>query len=232
MDPTHLKGRLGKEQTFKNFLANNPIPTPLATDTFQRPNQQYWGTASDGHAWGGGAGNNSIFNIVSDTGQVSDGNGSSYNGTLGGNAPNEDVVFTGSLSNVTINGYSNRLGAVLRYIDSNDFYYAYIDSNNSDGSQYLVVSKKITGTQGETVLQKFVLPFPVANNTSYTLKFAIVNTTLLAKAWVTGNQEPDWEITYTDTTSPLESPGICGVRMLLQNSQPTVTYTSFAATYI
>ncbi len=51
-----------------------PSPTPgsiLAQDTFQRPNQALWGTASDGHTWGGDANTVSVFSIVNTTGRYS-----------------------------------------------------------------------------------------------------------------------------------------------------------------
>lgn len=44
--------------------------TTMAQDTFQRPNQEHWATASDGYTWGRGANTNSSFSIVNKTGQV------------------------------------------------------------------------------------------------------------------------------------------------------------------
>ena len=78
-------------------------------DTFQRPNQALWGTASDGHTWGGDANTLSAFSILNNTGQISNRNGV-YNAVLGSTATDAEVLFTGSMSS-----YSNtNLGAVLR----------------------------------------------------------------------------------------------------------------------
>src|SRR5713226_120743 len=45
----------------------------LAQDTFQRANQTFWGTASDGQAWGGDANTLAVFSITAATGQISQG---------------------------------------------------------------------------------------------------------------------------------------------------------------
>src|SRR5579872_6904801 len=42
----------------------------LAQDTFQRPDQQFWGMASDGQSWSGDAAKASAFAIANHTGQV------------------------------------------------------------------------------------------------------------------------------------------------------------------
>src|SRR5260370_19024085 len=76
-----------------------PSPTPgtiLAQDTFQRPNQALWGTASDGHTWGGDANTVSAFSILNNTDQISNGNGI-YNAVLGSTATHAEVLFSGSL---------------------------------------------------------------------------------------------------------------------------------------
>src|SRR5258708_7414205 len=47
----------------------------LAQDTFQRTNQQFWGTSSDGRLWGIDANSNNAFSIVNHTGQIMGGKG-------------------------------------------------------------------------------------------------------------------------------------------------------------
>src|SRR5947208_17088576 len=42
---------------------NTPPPAFSVQDTFQRPNQTYWGTASNGMTWGGDANSSSSFSI-------------------------------------------------------------------------------------------------------------------------------------------------------------------------
>ncbi len=78
----------------------SPSPSPgstLAQDTFQRPNQALWGTASDGHTWGGDANTVSVFSIVNNTGQISNRNGI-FNAVLGSTATDAEVLFSGSMS--------------------------------------------------------------------------------------------------------------------------------------
>jgi len=192
-----------------------PSPTPgstLAQDTFQRPNQALWGTASDGHTWGGDANTVSVFSIVNNTGRVSN-NTTSYSAILGPVATNAEVVFTGSMSSYS----NNNLGAVLRWTDGNNWYKAYINGTT------LVVQKKVNGTT--TIIGS--APFAATAGTSYTLRFRVVGTTLYARVWQTGTTEPtNWLIMVTDTSL---SSGFCGLRMLAQ-SGATASYTSFLAT--
>ncbi len=192
-----------------------PSPTPgltLGQDTFQRPNQAHWGTASDGQTWGGDANTVSNFSIVNNTGQESS-SSTTYSATLGPVATNAEVLFTGSMSSYN----NNNLGSVLRWTDGNNWYKAYI----SGGS--LIVQKKVNGAT--TILGS--VPFTTTANTSYTLRFRVIGTTLYARVWPTATTEPtNWMITVTDTSF---SSGFCGLRMLAQNGV-TANYTSFQAT--
>jgi hypothetical protein len=184
----------------------------LAQDTFHRPNQAHWGTASDGQTWGADANAVSVFSIVNNSGQVSNST-TSYSAVLGPVATNAEVLFTGSLSNYT----SNNLGAVLRWTDSNNWYKAYINGTT------LVVQKKVNGTT--TIIGS--ASFTATAGTSYTLRFRVVGTSLYARVWQTGTTEPtSWQITVTDTTF---SSGYCGLRMLAQNGA-IASYTAFLAT--
>lgn len=195
---------------------STPTPTPspgttIAQDTFQRANQSGWGTASDGNTWGGDA-QTSVFSISSNTGQVANGN-TSYSAVLGSPVGDAEVLLSGSIS--AFNG--TNFGGVLRWSDGNDWYKAYIDGSN------LVLQKRVNGTA--TTLA--TTPFTAQANTSYTIRFSVVGTTLSAKVWQTGTTEPsNWMVTATDSTF---SSGYCGLRMLDSNGA-IVTYTSFQAT--
>jgi hypothetical protein len=192
-----------------------PSPTPgstLAQDSFQRPNQALWGTASDGQTWGADANTASAFSIVNNAGQVSNGSGL-FNAVLGSTASDAEVLFSGSMSSYT----NSNLGAVLRWTDTNNWYKAYINGSS------LVVQKKVSGAT--TILGS--VPFTATPGTSYTLRFRVVGTTLFARVWQTGTTEPgSWMITVTDTTF---SSGFCGLRLLAQNGA-IARYTSFLAT--
>src|SRR2546423_1842231 len=191
-----------------------PSPTPgriISQDTFQRVNQTYWGTASDGHAWIEDAGNQSIFSISNNTGQVSGGNGA-YDAILGPSTSNAEVLFSGSLGKFNV----SNIGAVLRWNDTINWYKAYIDGVN------LVIQEKVHGsyaTLGST-------PFAAQGGTSYTLRFRVVGSTLFAKVWQTGTTEPsNWMVNATN--SDLQS-GYCGVRLQVQTGI-IASVTSFLA---
>jgi hypothetical protein len=188
------------------------VGTTLAQDSFQRANQALWGTASDGQTWGADANTSSVFSMVNNTGQVSNGT-TTYNAMLGPKVANAEVLFSGSMSS-----YSNaNLGAVLRWTDTNDWYKAYINGTT------LVVQKKVSGST--TIIGS--TPFTASAGTSYSLRFRIVGTTLYARVWQTGMAEPNtWQITVTDTTF---SSGYCGLRLQLA-SGVVANYTSFLAT--
>ncbi len=193
-----------------------PTATPqpgssLAQDTFQRANQSFWGTASDGHVWGGDANSASAFSISNNTGLVTNG-GLSYSGVLGPVATDAQVLLTGALSNFT----SSNFGAVVRFTDGNNWYKAYIDGAN------LVIQKKVNGTA--TILT--TMPFAAQANTKYSIRFQVVGTTLSAKVWASAGSEPgSWMITATDTSL---TSGQCGIRVLATGA--VVTFTSFSAT--
>ena len=194
-----------------------PTPTPtstpttvLAQDNFQRANQTYWGTASDGHTWTSDADTNTIFSINNNAGQVANGSGS-YSAILGSSGTDEEGLFTGSISNYS----STNIGAVLRWNDGNNWYKAYLDGAS------LIVQKKVNGTAA--VLS--AAAFPATAGASYNLRFRVVGSTLYAKAWAGSSAEPaGWMVTTNDSTF---QHGYCGLRMQVYSN--SATFTSFQA---
>ena len=197
---------------------NTPTPTPtptsgttLGTDTFQRPNQALWGTASDGQTWGGDANSRSVFSISGNTGLVTNTGSSSYSAVLGPTATNAEVYATASLSSLS----SSNFGAVLRWTDGNNWYKAYIDGTS------LIIQKKVNGAT--TILAS--VPFSATAGTSYTIHFRVVGSTLTANVWAASGSEPGgWMVTANDSTF---TAGYCGMRFLTQSG--TATVTSFQA---
>ena len=115
--PTIANGILYIGNKDGELYAYRPQPgTIIAQDTFQRPNQVHWGTASDGDTWGGAAHSQSAFSIFNNTGQVSNSSGTYY-ATLGPTATDAEVLFSGSQGSF---GKTN-LGAVLRWTDTKDW---------------------------------------------------------------------------------------------------------------
>jgi hypothetical protein len=188
-----------------------PLPTQatmmstifLAQDTFQRMDQRFWGKASDGQTWQGNANSLQNFTIAGRMGLVSHGQGA-FEAILGPRVGDATVMCSGTMS-LFSNGATN-MGLVLRWVDSNNWYKAYIDGNQ------LVLLKRVAGVT--TVLK--AITFPALSGKSYTLRFRAVGSMLAAKVWPTGQAEPAmWMVTVTDTAL---SSGFGGLRLLLQSN--------------
>src|SRR5579859_6376657 len=174
----------------------------LAQDNFQRNDQRFWGTASNGQIWGGNANSSPAFTVAGQTGTIANGAGI-FDATLGPRTTDAEVVFTGSLS-LFGEGNSN-IGSVLRWTDSNNWYKAYLD-----GTQ-LILLKRVAGT----MTRLNAANFPALNGKEYTLRFRVVGSMLWARAWLTGQPEPAaWLTTANDTALPS---GFAGLRVVIQN---------------
>jgi len=188
----------------------------LARDTFQRTNQAFWGTASDGHMWGASAATVQNFAIVGDACVITNGPGA-FDATLGPRTTDAEIVFSASLSSFS-NGNSN-IGAVLHWTDTNNWYKAYIEGNQ------LILLKKVGGM---LVLLNAV-PFMAQAGMSYTLRFRTMGSTLAAKAWATGQAEPaNWMVMATDTAL---TTGFGGIRLVIQKGV-TARVTMFTETKV
>jgi hypothetical protein len=185
--------------------------TVLGTDTFQRANQPLWGTATDGHTWGGDANTNAAFSVAGNAGLVTNTGGNSYSAVLGPATTDAEVYATGSISSFN----NSNFGDVLRFTDGNNWYKAYINGGN------LVIQKKVSGTA--TILA--TVPFAAQAATSYTIHFRAVGSTLTANVWTASSAEPTgWMLTTSDTTL---TSGHSGMRFLTPAG--TLTVTSFQA---
>src|SRR5438270_1336098 len=111
-----------------------PAGNMLSRDTFQRADQQFWGTASDGQTWAGDAVKAPVFAIVNHTGQVGNGSGI-YDALLGPRAADTQIVFSGSVAHFA----ASNMGALLRWTDADNLYKVFIDGTN------LTVIKKVAG---------------------------------------------------------------------------------------
>lgn len=170
----------------------------LAQDTFQRADQLFWGTASDGQVWSGDAATQTAFSITGQMGQIGRSNGF-FNATLGPMVANAEIQFSGSLSRFQ----QSNMGAVLRFTDANDCYKAYIDGTD------LVILKR----QAAIATRLGAIPFKASAGVTYTLRFRAIGTTLSAKVWLTNQTEPPgWMLTVSDAS--LQS-GSGGLRVLI-----------------
>lgn len=191
-------------------VVSNPtpfVPTIVALDTFQRPDQQGWGLASDGHAWGADATNTAHFAIQQNRGEMTEGR-TSLNATLGPSVADAEILFIGSLSLFKKASF----GVLLRWVDATTFYDAVLDG------QHLLVLKHVAG---QTTLLGSV-PFSATGALFYALRVRVQGTTLSARAWFVTDPEPaQWMVTVRDTTL---QHGLGGVRV---NAAPGITLTTF-----
>ncbi|MDQ2887719.1 MAG: hypothetical protein M3Y39_16725 [Chloroflexota bacterium] len=186
----------------------------LAQDTFQRQNQQLWGTATDGRAWQGDANMLNAFSIANGSGQIANAQGT-LNAVLGQPVTNVNVTMNGSLNH--FNKGNVNLGAVVRWSDGNNWYKALIDGT------HLTMLKRVKGVT--TTLGS--VPFQAQDGTMYSLRFQAIGAMLFAKAWPVGTTEPtNWMLNITDTAL---TSGQAGIRVLLQKAT-IATITSFLVT--
>jgi hypothetical protein len=197
-----------------------PTPTPtqtpfLAADTFHRANQQGWGNASDGQAWGADATNTSLFSIRQDSGVITSGhNGQHIDAILGPTTADAEIFLTGKSSELSIR---TNFGPVLRWVSPTVFYKAFIDGRaivlyeeDNDGGSNLAT-----------------IPFSAQNNQYYNFLFRIQGNTLSARVWLAGTPEPSqWMITVQD--GRIQS-GRGGMRVTLDPGN-TCTFTAFQET--
>jgi hypothetical protein len=199
-------------QPTSTSASTTPAKDILAQDTFQRPDQMFWGTSSGGQPWGADAKNVPGFSIVNRTGQVIGSNGV-YDAIVGPVAVNSEVVFSGSLSHYA----SSSLGALLRWTDANNLYKAFL------GGGQLILLKKVAGVV--TVLK--TVPFLTLDGVSYTIRFRAVGHLLLARVWPTAQAEPQtWLLMMSD--GDLQS-GLDGIRLVVQSGS-TANITSYRET--
>jgi hypothetical protein len=191
----------------------------LAQDTFQRQNQQLWGTASDGRTWGGDANKTNAFSIANGVGQIADAQGT-LNALLGQSGTNMEVMVSGSLNHFD-DGDVN-LGVVLRWSDANNWYKVLIDGT------HVTLLKRVKGVT--TTLA--TAPFQAQDGKMYSLRFQAIGAMLFARAWPVGSPEPQtWTLNVTDTTL---TTGQAGVRVLIEEQSVVniITFSVSAATLV
>ena len=183
----------------------------LARDTFQRPDQQFWGVASVGERWAGAAAKTPAFAIVNHTGRVTGSGSAIYDSVLGKQVSDSEVLFSGSVSHFA----AANMGALLRWTDNNNLYKVFIDGTN------LTAIKKANGAI--STLQS--VPFAAKDGVSYTLRVRVVGPNIMARVWQTGQAEPpNWTLIATDTAL---ATGFDGLRLIAQTGI-AITITSFA----
>ncbi len=183
---------------------SSPVATPLISDTFSRTAASGWGTADIGGAWAvtGGASN---FTVNGSTGKVRlSAAGSGPSATLGG-VTAADVSSTVSFSmDKAPTGAGLYMSMGARKVGNSE--YLATARLLAGGAVLVRVSKNVAGTT--TVLRSVTV-----SGMSYTagdtlnLRFDVTGSASVvvgAKIWKSGTSEPAaWQVTATDTSSPL-----------------------------
>lgn len=173
--------------------------TVLARDTFQRPDQTFWGTSSGLRAWGGDANTNPAFAIVNHAGQITGGQGA-LQATLNVASADAEILLNGTVSQFDAAGDTN-LGVVLRWQDAHNWYKVLIDGN------LLQLLKDVNGQI--SVLAEHT--FKANSGTAYSLRFRVLGSALFARAWPSAQTEPaNWTLMKIDTQL---TNGMSGVRV-------------------
>jgi hypothetical protein len=196
-----------------------PPPPPMqwkkigvVKDTFQRKNQDGWGIATDGNKWTSNTATPGT-SISAGTAQMTD-VGNAYNMLIGpSNLTDVDGVLIGTITPL---GGLNKFGVLLHYNDKDNWYYAYVDGKS------LYIERRVKGVTN--ALQS--VPFTFKAGDSVTVKFKILGTSLLAKAWPKGQTE-ETAVLATTTDTSLSS-GQSGIRIYVSNTS-TSTISSFIA---
>jgi serine/threonine protein kinase len=214
-------GGQGPGSTTPTATSTTVVPAYLAQDTFQRADQQFWGIASDGQTWEQDAATSPDFSIVGQTGKIyrRAQRGFLYTAILGPTITDADVIVTSSISQFNNPQFGNSQvgGALLRWIDNDRYYKAYID-----GSKLYILKRPAPNPNASPVLAS--VDFRAQTNTLYTLRFRAIGRTLQAKVWQTGSPEPtNWMVSAHDT---LLASGRAGLRPQV-NQYVTLQVTSF-----
>jgi hypothetical protein len=189
----------------------------LARDTFQRPDQQFWGSSSDGRSWAGNAQNNPAFSIVKQTGQISGGNGP-LSAILNVVSPDAEILINIEVNHFDAEGEIN-VGGVLRWQDANNWYKVLIDGTN------LQLLKDVNGQITSLGTQ----PFKAADGVVYAIRFRVLGSYLFAKAWPDAQPEPaNWMLTVIDTS---QVTGVAGIRSRVIPGA-VISVTSFLETSV
>jgi hypothetical protein len=198
-------------------------------DTFTRTVANGWGTATAGGSWtttGGAASEYAVNGSVGTHAETSI-NISRYCVIA---APSADVdVVVSMATSALATGGPHYVGAIARYLDANNTYYARL-AFNTNQTLTLVIQKRVGGTQ--TDLTTVNVPGTHAAGTFFKIRLQVTGATLRAKAWPAAGTEPVvWQATVTD--SSLTAAGSVGVRSILSsantNTLPvTASYDDFA----
>jgi hypothetical protein len=183
------------------------VDPAIARDAFERTATSGWGTSDVGGAWALAGGAASAASVADGAGKLTLAAGSTRNMTLNAvSAKNVtmSVDFRADAAPSTGTAYVGllaRAGATDNYLVR-----AWLNANGS---------VSIVTQQGSAVLSTFVVPgITRGAGDAFTLKVDVsggASTTISAKLWRQGTEEPaGWQTSFVDTTG-IDAPGAVGV---------------------
>jgi PKD repeat protein len=202
-----------------------PAPA-IALDTFNRTSSSGWGTADLGGSWShsGGTGN---FSVSGGTGSmIMDQSGRKKQAWLG------SVAETSSDTSATLSLNKNQTGGgtylylLGRRISNNTSYHAKARiKSNQEVVLYLIreVNGSSTNLSSQTIAG---LTYSAGDQIRIRLQVdGTPTTSLKAKVWLDGGGEPDWQLTASDATAAVQSPGSVGLNAYLSSSSSSAPIT-------
>ncbi|MGN6445468.1 PKD domain-containing protein [Amnibacterium sp.] len=212
----------------RSVTVTAPSSSTLGSDSFDRTVNGGLGTADVGGPWTL-AGTASDFSVASGAAQFSTAPGSTRSAYLGSvSSTSSDVATTISLPNLPVGGRSFA-GVVGRRVGSNDYNARILVGAAGDVTVQVVQNGSyldsatvagLTYTPG--------LPLKLRMQTSGTNP-----TTVQARVWKASGTEPaSWQVSATDSTAALQSPGSVGLRTYLSstttNGATAFSFSGFA----
>ncbi|MGM7679304.1 PKD domain-containing protein [Microbacterium sp. A94] len=203
-----------------------PADTALVQDDFDRTSGPGWGSASIGGAWTVTGGSQAAATVGDGQGKMNLIAGDTRHNTLNPIATTDVLLATTFSVDQGPETGGSYIGVIAR--DSAAGRYLVRAWLRPDGTVWLVAHRGAT-----VLLAQPVSGVSFAANTSYTLKVAVIGSTITAKIWNTTASEPaNWQLTTTDAT-PLQGGGGVGLSGNRSGSSTTangVYFDSFRVT--
>ena len=194
----------------------------VAWDLFGRTTSNGWGTADAGGAWSTSGGAASDYSTVPNVGKQSNTTTNVRRfSTLAVTAEDQSLRARIRIPAV-MTGAIGKAGAIVRYIDSSNYYYCVI-VYNTDQTLSFELDKLVAGAA--TVMTTTTLPFTYAAGDALRIALEVDGGTVRGKCWRDGRTEPaTWTLSTTDTA--LSGPGGLGCHSRLDtgNTNGTVVF--------
>jgi len=184
--------------------------TGVAEDTFGRTSTAGWGTADSGQPWAVEGGTAADYSVSSGTGRHRIATTNVFRITsLPVVTANIDLRVDIALDQVPV-GDSAYLYACIRRQDDTHMYFARVQVA-AGGAMFLNLRKR---NGSETLLgTAYTTPYTYAAGAWYTIRVAMIGSTIMGKVWPRTAAEPGWQATATDTD--LTAAGAVALRTLL-----------------